>query len=435
MFLDQLALVSGVILKVFSLYFLVMCLFFRKKSAPRTHFEPKLKFVCLVAARNEEAVIGNLVRSLKEQNYPPELIEVCVIPNNCTDNTAGAAKAAGAGIIEIRQPIRSKGDALHYAIRKLIRREDIDCFMIFDADNIVDRNYLRAMNDAFMAGAQVTKSRIESKNPYDSWVSGCYGLYYNIFNNFFNESRSRLGLSPKLIGTGLGIRREVLLSMGGWNTVTIAEDTEFNADCVLQGCRIAWVPGAITYDETPESFKVSLKQRRRWIGGIMAVARERVSDLFYETRSLFYIKALGTSKESRALSIPGISPAKRSLQLFDMAMILIMPYLQVLSLIPTALIIISGAVNNSLGTELLIMAGGLVVSYVGVVAFGFILSVLSPYKTKQMTKSILLFPIFTLSWMPLCFAAMIVGGGSWEQITHNKAVSLRDLSYAVKSAA
>ena len=436
MFLDQLALVSGVILKVFSLYFLVMCLFFRKKSAPRTHYEPKLKFACLVAARNEEAVIGNLVRSLKDQNYPSDLIEVYVIPNNCTDNTAGAAKAAGAEIIEIRQLVRSKGDALHYAIRSLMHREDIDCFMIFDADNIVDRNYISAMNDAFMAGAQVTKSRIESKNPYDSWVSGCYGLYYNIFNNFFNESRSRLGLSPKLIGTGLGIRREVLLSMGGWNTITIAEDTEFNADCVLAGCKIAWVPDAITYDETPDNFKVSLKQRRRWIGGIMAVAKERVSDLFYELKGEFSgsLPLPGCEDFSRSgsavgLTVPGVGRFTRAMQLFDMAMILIMPYLQVLSLIPTALIMISGAVNDSIGMELLVMAGGLVVSYVGVVAFGFILSMLSPYRTKQMTKSILLFPIFTLSWMPLCFAAMIVGGGSWEQIKHKRAVTLGELGY------
>ena len=71
-----------------------------------------------------------------------------------------------------------------------------------------------------------------------------------------------------------------------------------------------------------------------------------------------------------------------------------------------------------------------ILSYVGVVAFGFILSMLSPYRTKQMTKSILLFPIFTLSWMPLCFAAMIVGGGSWEQIKHKRAVTLGELGYA-----
>ncbi len=412
MFLDHLALVSGIMLKIFSLYYLVMCLFFRKKTAPRIHYSPQCKFACLIAARNEETVIGNLIKSLREQNYPPELIEIYVIPNNCTDNTEQAALAAGAEIISPKGVVRSKGDALHYAVRKLLPRDDIDCFMIFDADNIADINYMKAMNDAFMSGIQVAKSRIESKNPYDSWVSGCYGLYYNIFNNFFNESRSRLGLSPKLIGTGLGIKREVLFKMGGWNTVTIAEDTEFNADCVIEGYKVGWVPDAITYDETPDSFKVSLKQRRRWIGGIMDVAKESLPDIFYG----------------------GLS-SHRVIQLFDMAMILIMPYVQTISLLPAILILASAVYGGFLGTALLFIGGGLLLSCLGVAAFGLLLAVISPYETRSMIKSVLMFPVFTLSWMPLCFMALFAGGGSWEQIRHKRAIALKDLNYSARTAA
>ncbi|MBE6026140.1 MAG: glycosyltransferase [Clostridiales bacterium] len=412
MFFDHLALVSGIMLKVFSLYYLVMCLFFRKKTAPRIHYSPKYKFACLIAARNEEAVIGNLIKSLREQNYPPELIEIYVIPNNCTDNTEQAALAAGAEIICPKGVVRSKGDALHFAVRKLLPREDIDCFMIFDADNIADADYMKAMNDAFMSGVQVAKSRIESKNPYDSWVSGCYGLYYNIFNNFFNESRSRLGLSPKLIGTGLGIKREVLFKMGGWNTVTIAEDTEFNANCIIDGYRIGWVPDAITYDETPDSFRISFKQRRRWIGGIMAVAKESLSDIFYE----------------------GLS-SHRVIQLFDMAMILIMPYMQTISVLPAILILAAAAYGGFFGTAVLFMAGGLVLSYLGITAFGLLLAVLSPYEARSMSKAILMFPIFTFSWMPLCFIALFTGGGSWEQIRHKRTITLKDLNYGGRTSA
>ena len=406
MLLDNLALISGIVLKAFSLYFLIMCLFFRKRSSAFTELPAGTRFACLVAARNEETVIANLIRSLKEQNYPSDLVDIYVIPNNCTDDTEGAALRAGAKIIRCKGPVKSKGDALREAINRLLSDKSIDAFLIFDADNIADRNFLKAMNDAFSGGAQVTKSRIESKNPYDSWVSGCYGLYYNIFNLFFNESRSRLKLSPKLIGTGLGIKREVLLEMGGWNTLTIAEDTEFNADCVIQGSRICWVPKAITYDETPCSFSVSLKQRRRWIGGIMAVARERFTDLFYD-----------------------LPKSSNPLQNFDMAMILIMPYLQVLSVIPTLLILISGIGGRSFGMECLILLGGLAVSYVGIAAFALLLTALSPYSIRQMCKSILLFPVFTLSWMPLCFVALFGGGGQWEQIKHTRSMGLGELTY------
>ena len=389
MYLNDIAIISGMIIKAASLYFLVMCLFFWLPKAKTIHRAPRTRFACLIAARNEEAVIGNLIDSLKNQDYPSDLVKVFVIPNNCTDATETVSLDHGAEIIHTKGVIRSKGDALHEAVRILLSREDIDAFLIFDADNVVSAGYMKAMNDAFLSGAQVTKSRIESKNPYDSWVSGCYGLYYNIFNNFFNESRSRLGLSPKLIGTGLGIRRDVLEAFGGWNTVTIAEDTEFNADCVLKSFRIRWVKDAVTYDETPEDFALSMKQRRRWIGGIMAVAKERVPDLICDMRSGRHIH-----------------------QLIDMFMILVMPYVQVASLIPTALMLAASVYNGTVSVVLLVAGAGLILSYVGTTCFALLLAALSPYEAKKMWKAILMFPIFTVSWMPLCITALFTGGGS-----------------------
>ena len=406
MFLEYSALISGIVIKVASLYFTVMCLFFWiRKPAEKTH-DPKTRFACLIPARNEAKVIGELVRSLREQDYPADLVEIYVIPNNCTDDTELAARRAGAEIINVRGPIYNKGDVLHQAIGMLLPREDIDCFLLLDADNVADKGFLKAMNDAFLNGAEVTKSRIEAKNPYDSWISGCYGLYYNVFNLFFNESRSRLGLSPKLIGTGLGIKRDVLLRMGGWNTVTIAEDTEFNADCVLAGCKIRWVPKAVTYDEAPEEFGLSLKQRRRWVGGIMAVAKERSADL-----------------------LRGIGKGRRARQLFDMFMILSMPYVQVASLIPLLLTMAAGIAYGKALTVLLVLLAGTAVSCAGVMLFALVLAVMSPYKTLDILKSVLMFPVFAISWMPLSVLAFFGGAGVWEQIRHQRAVGVRELNY------
>ena len=74
--------------------------------------KPKNKFAILVASRNEEAVIGELVESLLEQDYPKDLYEVIVIPNNCTDNTEKVAKKAGATIMKCTVPVKSKGEVL-----------------------------------------------------------------------------------------------------------------------------------------------------------------------------------------------------------------------------------------------------------------------------------------------------------------------------------
>ncbi len=405
MVLEYSALIAGII-KAASLYFIVMCLFFLRRRPAEENHGPKTRFACLIPARNEAAVIGELVRSLREQDYPSELVEIYVIPNNCTDDTERMACRAGAKIINVRGPVRNKGDVLHQAVDELIQREDIDCFMLFDADNVADRGYLRAMNDAFLNGADVTKSRIEAKNPYDSWVSGCYGLYYNIFNLFFNESRARIGIAPKLIGTGLGIRREVLLSMGGWNTVTIAEDTEFNALCVNKGYKICWVPKAVTYDEAPEDLPVSLRQRRRWVGGIMAVSKKYSGDVLRE-----------------------VLKGKRILQLMDMLMILSLPYIQVTSLIPLALTIANGIFFGSAASLFLILGAGLAASWAGTVCFALILAVMSPLRLKSMSKAILMFPVFTLSWMPLAVIAFFRGTGTWEQIRHKRIVKTGELKY------
>ncbi|MCR5182540.1 MAG: glycosyltransferase family 2 protein [Clostridia bacterium] len=406
---DEIALVSGVLIKAISLYFVLMCLFFLKPVKPKETSGSRTSFACVIAARNEEMVIGRLVESLLDQDYPPELIKVFVIPNNCTDRTEEAAKKAGAEIIRVRGPVRTKGDALNQAFGQLMRRDDIDAFLLFDADNIVDRNYMKAMDEAFAGGAQVTKSRIEAKNPYVSWVSGCYGLYYNIFNLFFNESRARIGIAPKLIGTGLGFRRDLILEKGGWNTVTIAEDTEFNADCVLEHCRISWVPKAVTYDEAPVDLRTSLKQRRRWAGGIMEVAKEKVPDLLTELR---------TMKDLR--------------QLIDMMMILIMPHFQVVSLIPTAIMLTYVIYSYGILRCLLLVAVSLAASYVGITAGGLVLSIRSPYRTAEMTRAILMFPVFTLSWIPLCLMAAVKGSGTWVQIRHTGSVSPRTVSCAGK---
>ena len=54
------------------------------------------KIGVIIAARNEEVVIGQLIKSIKAQNYPKELIDIFVVADNCTDQTALVAKGEGA---------------------------------------------------------------------------------------------------------------------------------------------------------------------------------------------------------------------------------------------------------------------------------------------------------------------------------------------------
>ena len=118
--LDTLILILTLLLKAASLWFLAVALFGLRKPKRYAVCAPRTRFACLVAARNEEAVIGALVESLKKQDYPDALYDIFVIPNNCTDDTESEALCAGAKIFRCFEPVRCKGDALHEAVAWLL---------------------------------------------------------------------------------------------------------------------------------------------------------------------------------------------------------------------------------------------------------------------------------------------------------------------------
>lgn len=107
--LDMWIVILTLLLKAASLWFLAVALFALRKPKRYAVCAPRTRFACLVAARNEEAVIGALVESLKKQDYPDALYDIFVIPNNCTDDTEAAALCAGAKIFRCFEPVRCKG--------------------------------------------------------------------------------------------------------------------------------------------------------------------------------------------------------------------------------------------------------------------------------------------------------------------------------------
>ena len=132
----------------------IFCLLPRKKYPTA---QPKTRFAVLIPARNEENVIVSLIKSLQAQDYPKALFDIFVIPNNCTDDTEGAALKSGAKILQCTAPVSTKGEVLHQILGSL--QGQYDAYCVFDADNVVDSQFLSRMNDAVAAGAKVAKSR------------------------------------------------------------------------------------------------------------------------------------------------------------------------------------------------------------------------------------------------------------------------------------
>lgn len=242
----------------------------QKFKAVREH-----KFAAVISARNERDVIGQLISSIKSQNYPKDKLDVFVIADNCTDDTAQVAREAGAIVYERFNKVQvGKGYALDWLF-KIIARDHKEAgyegYMIFDADNILDVNYVSEMNKVFDNGYDILTSYRNSKNFDSNWISAAYSLWFLREARYLNNSRMQLGTSCAISGTGFLVGANVIEENGGWIHHLLTEDIEFTCDSVSKGMKIGYASKAVLYDEQPTKFSQSYTQRLRWAKGFYQV--------------------------------------------------------------------------------------------------------------------------------------------------------------------
>lgn len=261
-----------------AVYWAIGFLFTRKfKPAKNNH-----KYGILIAARNEETVIGNLLDSINKQDYPKEMLTVFVVADNCTDNTASVARKHGAKVYERQDPDRrTKGFALQFLFENIKRDygiESFDGYFIFDADNLLNRNYISKMNDAFDSGEKIITSYRNTKNFDENWIASTYALHWIRSIRANHRARSVLHLATNIQGTGFLFANEIVRN--GWNYTGLTEDRALTADAVARGYQITYQDEAEFFDEQPISFKVALRQRLRWSKGHLLAFLETGPKLF-----------------------------------------------------------------------------------------------------------------------------------------------------------
>lgn len=231
-------------------------------------------FAALICARNEAAVIADLIESLKGQTYPSELTEIFVLADNCTDATAAIARSHGVTVYErFNRAQVGKGYALEALLKHI--REDrpagFDAYLVFDADNVLAPDYLERMNETFSQGYEIVTSYRNSKNYGDNWISAGYALWFLRESQYLNRARMKLGSSCAVGGTGFLFSRKVMEGMDGWPFYLLTEDIEFSVHHILQGVRIGYCEKAELFDEQPTDFRQSWRQRTRWTKGYLQV--------------------------------------------------------------------------------------------------------------------------------------------------------------------
>lgn len=266
--INLIKLVSGIVSKIYKYksFFVFTGLFATRKFQPA---KKNHKYAILVAARNEEEVIGNLVDSIRRQDYPKELVDIFVVADNCDDNTAEVARKLGAVCYErFDKEHRTKGYALQFLV-ECIRRdfgiENYEGYMIFDADNLLQKDFVSKMNDAFDAGEKIVTSYRNTKNFDDNWISASYGLHWLRTVRQEHRARSLYHLATRIQGTGFLFANEVIRD--GWNYTSLTEDRAFCADAVANGYKISYQNDAVFYDEQPVDMKIAMRQRIRWAKG------------------------------------------------------------------------------------------------------------------------------------------------------------------------
>jgi len=264
-------------------YQLFLTFFGWREKRKVAHYEPQKSFAILVAAHNEEKVIGALIENLLQLNYPKELYDIMVICDNCTDRTAEIVKQYGVYAFERKNPhLRGKGYAIEWMLKELWKLpRTYDAVVMFDADNLVSPDYLIHMNNELCSGSKVIQAYLDTKNPNDSWITASYAMSYFYANRFWQMPRKNLGLANYLGGTGMCFETNLLKQIG-WGATSLVEDLEFSMRCVKLGIKPTYNFDAKVYDEKPLTLKASARQRLRWMQGHFDVCRRYFFPLLWQ---------------------------------------------------------------------------------------------------------------------------------------------------------
>jgi len=407
MFNNLLLVVQGLAAAI-GVYQIVLSFFGWYRRKERLTHKPTKSFALLVAAHNEEAVVGALIENLLKMDYPRELFDIFVICDNCTDGTAEISRSyEGVYAFERTNPDqRGKGFAIEWMLKQLWKHPtQYDAIVMFDADNLVATNFLQYMNEDLCNGYRVVQGYLDTKNPHDSWISAANGITYWFCNRLWQLPRYNLKLSNFLGGTGMCFETKLLKDMG-WGATSLVEDLEFTVRCIQRDIYPKFNYEARVYDEKPITFRASARQRLRWMQGHFDVSRRYMFPLLWQ----------------------GIR--ERSFVKIDAALYIFNAFIYLIGfLITLALwfdVMLPG--DPHLTSIYSKMPLGLSLS---IVLYGYLqcpIAMLMEKVNWRMYLKLLLFPLFFLSWWPIAFYAFFTQNNkTWSHTQHTRVIRLEEV--------
>ena len=379
----------------------------KRKEDNADDFESKNKFAVLIPAHNEEAVIASVINSVLKQNYPKKLFDVYVIADNCTDKTADiACKYNVTTITRFNKNEIGKVYALDNTIDIIKNNhKNYTAYAFIDADNLVDPNFLKEMNKELCKGNKAVQGYVDSKNPFDSWITSSYTLCFSYLNRIFQMSRYYLGLTNIIFGSGFVVNSEIIEKYG-FDAYTLTEDLEYTLRLNMKDIKISFAPHEVVYAENPLDMTESWYQRKRWAQGQMICMKD------------YFIPLV--KKGIKEKNLKAIDCAIYSFNIFRILSLCLSTIFAILPFIFKDADLFSYGILFPSSIWMVLSAAQLI--------YGPLLISCEKKMDVKLLITLILYPIYNLTWIPITLEGLIdYDKKEWFHTKHNRNVDLDEI--------
>lgn len=422
---------SALILIIFGIAWYYITYFFlaftKPPVAPKS--DKYTKFAVLIPARDESKVVGNIIKALKNQSYPKEYFDVWFIVEKSDDPTIKIAQKNGYKAFirdELTDQRRTKGFALQECIR-YFKNNNIkyDAYMIFDADNVMEADFISKMNDVRQTGIQVGVGYRNFTNAATNWITITNATLFTYMNTFTSRGRTILFRKALLNGTGYYVDANIIDDAGGWIFTGMTEDTELTGYCYYHDVKMRYYPLAQFYDEQATTFKASHNQMIRWIWGFF-YNKKKVK----ENRDTINYHATGKARHGAAMF-------EYRLGLVPIAVVLVVAFITLVTSIILASLSIFEAPQYSWNLFMHVV-GQFLVIYLSI----FAIATFTLTKEKKRLKINWATILWGATTYPLFFAALLYAAvdglifpskrRTWKAIPHEGKIKNKAANKAIK---
>jgi len=223
---------------------------------------PKARIALLVPAYREDGVIIDTARRLRPMDYPQALWDLVIIGDHLQPETLAQLRSMPLRLVELALTDSTKAKALNAALAQL--GDDYDLAVVLDADNVVDPDFLRDLDAAWQQGGRAMQARRVAKNEQTP-TALLDAISEEVNNSIFCQAHRNLGLSSRLIGSGMAFDYALFKRLMAENQAVGGFDKELELTLMGSGEVIEYLPDTWVYDEKVSQTAHFKRQRLRWI--------------------------------------------------------------------------------------------------------------------------------------------------------------------------